>query len=67
MTQQPGRRETAVSKGNEKAVHSGQQDLTFNKQFIVFKQVSLIGMDHAVMKAQKRQENRRPERWQTTA
>lgn len=67
MTQQPGRRETAVSKGNEKAVHSGRQDLVFDKQFIVFKQVSLIGMDHAVMKAQKRQENRRPERWQTTA
>ena len=49
MTQQPGRRETAVSKGNGKAVRSGQQDLAFDKQFIVFKQVSLIGMDHAVM------------------
>ena len=49
MTQQPGRRETAVSKGNEKAVRSGRQDLVFDKQFIAFKQVSLIGMDHAVM------------------
>ena len=44
-----GQERDSCIKRKRKAVHSGQQDLAFDKQFIAFKQVSLIGMDHAVM------------------
>jgi len=44
-----GQERDSCVKRKRKTVRPGQQDLAFDKQFIVFKQVSLIGMDHAVM------------------